>query len=146
MTASFEYEHVVTFDETNLVGNVYFVNHLRWQGHCRELFLRERAPGVLAALEDGLVLVTTRCSCEYFSELKAFDRVAVRMTLGELAQNRIVMRFEYARIADGVRELVARGEQEVACLERDDEGYVRPTPVPEELRAALEPYAAAVLR
>ena len=42
MTRVYEYEHVVTFDETNLVGNVYYTNHLRWQGHCRELFLREQ--------------------------------------------------------------------------------------------------------
>ena len=36
---AFEYRHVVSFEETNLVGNVYFANHLSWQGRCRELFL-----------------------------------------------------------------------------------------------------------
>ena len=35
---SYEYRHVVAFEETNLVGNVYYVNHLRWQGRCREMF------------------------------------------------------------------------------------------------------------
>ena len=29
---SFEYRHVVGFEETNLVGNVYYVNHLRLAG------------------------------------------------------------------------------------------------------------------
>ena len=29
---AFRYEHVVTFDETNLVGNVYFAHYLHWQG------------------------------------------------------------------------------------------------------------------
>jgi len=47
---SYEYRHVVVFEETNLVGNVYYVNHLRWQGRCREMFLREHAPLVLAEL------------------------------------------------------------------------------------------------
>ena len=32
MDQYYEYRHVVGFEETNLVGNVYFVNHLRWQG------------------------------------------------------------------------------------------------------------------
>ncbi|HVR11545.1 MAG TPA: acyl-CoA thioesterase, partial [Thermoanaerobaculia bacterium] len=40
----FEYRHLVGFEETNLVGNVYYVNHLRWQGRCREMFLLEHAP------------------------------------------------------------------------------------------------------
>jgi enediyne core biosynthesis thioesterase len=141
VTPSFDYEHVVTFDETNLVGNVYFVNHLRWQGHCRELFLREHAPGVLAALDDGLALVTTRCSCEYFAELAAFDRVIVRMSLAELRQNRVTMRFEYLRRGPGGDAPVARGEQEVACFRRDG-GSLAPTPVPDELRLALEGYRA----
>lgn len=142
MRPTYDYAHVVTLEETNLVGNVYFVNHLRWQGHCRELFLRERAPGVLAELGHGLALVTLRCSCEYFGELEAFDRVLVRMSLGELLESRIVMRFDYLRDAGGERELVARGEQEIGCLERSETG-IRPVPVPDELREALVPYQVA---
>jgi enediyne biosynthesis thioesterase len=139
MTRAFEYEHVVTFDETNVVGNVYFVNHLRWQGHCRELFLRERAPGVLAELADGLALVTTRCSCEYFAELAAFDRIVVRMSLEELSQNRVTMRFDYLRRGADGDEPVARGEQQVACFRKDGTSLA-PAPLPDELRAALEEY------
>lgn len=140
MRASWDYRHVVTLEETNAIGNVYFVSFFRWQGLCRELFLHQAAPTVLEALRNGrLVLVTTRSSCDYFAELAPFDRVLIRMTLGELRQNRIVMRFEYLRENEGRSEIVARGEQEVACLERH-EGSVRPTPIPEELRAALAPY------
>ncbi len=139
MRASWDHRHVVTLEETNAIGNVYFVSYFRWQGLCRELFLHEAAPAVLEALRDGLVLVTTRSSCDYFAELAAFDHVLIRMTLGEVRQNRVVMRFEYLRENGATTELVARGEQEVACLERHD-GSVRPTPVPDELRAALAPY------
>lgn len=142
MTPTFDYEHVVTLDETNVVGNVYFVHHLRWQGHCRELFLREHAPGVLGQLEDGLVLVTTRCSCEYFAELLAFDRIVVRMSLAELSHNRVTMRFDYLCPGRDGDRLVARGEQQVACLRREGLSLA-PTPVPDELRAALQPYVAA---
>ena len=142
MRPTYDYAHVVTLEETNAVGNVYFVSHLRWQGHCRELFLRERAPGVLAELGRRLVLVTVRCSCEYFAELEAFDRVLVRMSLGELRESRIVMRFDYVRDAGGERELVARGEQEIGCLERSQTG-LRPVAVPDELREALAPYPEA---
>ena len=51
---AFEYQHIVGFEETNLIGNVYYVNHVRWQGRCREMFLHEKAPEVLDLLEQGL--------------------------------------------------------------------------------------------
>ena len=40
----FELEHVVTFADTNVVGNVYFANYFRWQGECRELLMAESYP------------------------------------------------------------------------------------------------------
>jgi enediyne biosynthesis thioesterase len=141
MAPAYEYRHVVSFEETNLPGNVYFVNHLRWQGRCREAFLRDHAPGVLKELGGGLRLVTTRCSCEYFAELAAFDELAVRMRLGAVVQNRVSMLFEYVRISAGGAELVARGEQEVACI-RVVGGSGAPAPVPAELIAALKPFAS----
>lgn len=140
---TFEYRHVVGFEETNLVGNVYYANHLRWQGRCREMFVRTHAPDVLNALHDGLALATTRVSCEYYQELFAFDEVIVRMRLVALTQNRVTMGFEYWRCRpEGGEELVARGEQQVACMLRKGETTV-PTPVPASLRKALQPFAAS---
>ena len=133
---AYEYRHIVGFEETNLIGNVYYANHVRWQGRCREMFLRDRAPEIIEALKHGLVLVTTRVSCEFMAELVAFDEIILRMRLGELAQNRITMKFEYWRGP----ELVARGEQQVACMQREG-AQVVPVPVPAQLREALREYA-----
>ena len=137
---AYEYHHVVGFEETNLVGNVYYVNPLRWQGRCREMFLRDNAPEVLKELGRGLALATVRCSCDYLSELTAFDQVIVRMRLGGVVQNRITLVFEYWRQRKEGEELVARGEQVVACMRREGERTV-PTAIPGALREALKPYA-----
>ena len=137
---SYEYRHIVCFEETNLVGNVYYVNHLLWQGRCREQFLRDHAPGILGELAQGLALVTTRCSCLYFAELFAFDEVLIRMRLASLAQSKINMQFAYYRLHGEEEELVARSEQEVVCMRRET-SEVRPTPVPELLREALRPFS-----
>jgi enediyne biosynthesis thioesterase len=138
---AYEFRHIVSFEETNLVGNVYYVNHLRWQGRCRELFLREYTPELLDELATGFSMVTTRCSCEYFGELRPFDEVRVRMSLAGLRQNRIDLLFEYWRSGGaGQEELVARGSQQVACMQRDGMD-LRATPVPGSLRQALQAYA-----
>lgn len=137
---AYEYRHLVGFEETNLVGNVYYVNHLRWQGRCREMFLRDHAPDVIEALAGGLALATVKCSCEYLAELSAFDEVLLRMRLVESVQNRLTLGFEYWRVRGGQEELVARGEQQIACMRRDG-GRLVPTPIPATLREALRPYS-----
>lgn len=139
----FEYRHTVGFEETNLVGNVYYVNYLRWQGRCREMFLHERAPQVLADLRADLKLFTLRVDCEFYAELAAFDELAIRMFLVDLAQTQIEFRFDYLRHdAGGGETLVARGRQRVACMRGPNTRTV-PTRVPEPLLRALEPYAAS---
>lgn len=85
--------------------------------------------------------MTTRCSCEYLAELAAFDAVVIRMSLGALTQNRLTLVFAYWRRQGDSEELVARGEQQVACMQRQGTRLV-PTPVPAGLREALQVYAA----
>lgn len=138
---AYEYHHIVSFEETNLVGNVYYTNHLKWQGRCREMFLQAHAPTVLADLSQGLALATLHVSCDYFAELYAFDHIVIRMRLQELHQHRMTMAFEYWRLTDSGEELIARGEQQVACLRREADKTV-PTPIPPALKDALQPYAA----
>lgn len=134
---SFEYRHVVSFEDTNFIGNVYFSKYLSWQGRCRELFLRQYMPEVLEELEQGLALVTVRCSCEYLDQLHPFDEVLVLMTLQHVQQNRIAMAFEYWRTAPGERALVARGDHETACMRRED-GDLYPSAIPEPIRDVFE--------
>jgi enediyne biosynthesis thioesterase len=140
-TRAYEYRHVIGFEETNLVGNVYYANHIRWQGRCREMFLRDHAPEVSGEIARGLCLITTRCSCDYLAELSAFDEVVIRMRLADLAQNRITMSFEYWRsAADKAEEIVARGEQQIVCMQRSA-GGLEPAPIPRALVAALRYYS-----
>jgi enediyne core biosynthesis thioesterase len=135
---AYSYRHVVTLDETNLVGNVYFAHYLHWQGHCRELFLADHAPGVLKALQaGGLALVTLSCHMDYYAECFALDEIEVLMTLAERGTHRVGMAFEFRR--DGRQ--VARGDQTVVCLSRTPTGF-EPTKLPEELASALADFAA----
>ncbi|GAA4195423.1 acyl-CoA thioesterase [Microbispora amethystogenes] len=141
METYFEYRHTVGFEETNLVGNVYYVNYLRWQGRCREMFLKERAPAVLEELRDDLKLFTLRVDCEFFAEITAFDELSIRMRLVDLAQTQLEFAFDYVRQDPGGGEtLVARGRQRVACM-RGPNSRTVPSRVPESLTRALDPYA-----
>ncbi|WKU06675.1 thioesterase family protein [Micromonospora sp. HUAS LYJ1] len=144
MDKYFEYPHTVGFEETNIVGNVYYVNYLRWQGRCREMFLKQHAPDVLADLQDDLKLFTLKVDCEFFAEITAFDELSIRMRLVDLVQTQLEFSFDYVRLdAGGGETLVARGRQRVACM-RGPNNRTAPTRVPEALTRALAPYTATV--
>lgn len=145
MADYYEYRHVVGFEETNLVGNVYYVNYLRWQGRCREMFLRELAPAVLDEVREDLKLFTLKVDCEFFAEITAFDELSIRMRLEQLTQSQIEFSFEYVRITGGTELPVARGRQRIACMRGPNTNTV-PTRVPDSLREALEPFRTAAGR
>lgn len=144
---AFLYSHVVSFEETNLVGNVYFARHLSWQGRCREMFLRTHAPSVLKELSQDLRLVTLRVACDYFEEFQAFDTVDIELRLAHQEQHRIGLDFEYwLRREDQDRRLAAAGFQETGCLRVGARGTT-PVPPPDALLQALKkfrPMARAV--
>lgn len=137
MNRYYEYRHMVGFEETNLVGNVYYANYVRWQGQCREMFLLEHAPSILDELRGSLRLYTLSADCEFLGELSPFDRLSVRMQVSDLTQTQIGFTFDYLRGWSGTGDLVARGRQRVACLlEANDR--MTPTRVPEALRQAAQ--------
>lgn len=145
MTNYFEYRHRVGAEETNFVGNVYYVNYLRWQGHCREKFLKQEAPSVLdEIMHDDLKLFTLKAEAEFFAEITAFDELSVRMSLAELTQTQVEFSFDYVKIKDDQETLVAKGKQRIACMRGPNNATV-PSRVPVELREALAPYHGAQL-
>jgi enediyne core biosynthesis thioesterase len=136
----YEYRHCVGFEDTNVVGNVYYANYIRWQGRCREMFLREHAPQLVQQMSHGLTMATTRVSCSYYEELAVFDEVAIRMTKGSMSPSRLTMKFQYYKVLPGGFEtLIAEGEQEVVCVKRQG-SVVELVPLPESLRDAVAPY------
>jgi enediyne biosynthesis thioesterase len=136
---SYRYRHRISFEETNLVGNVYFARYVAWQGRCRELFLLEHAPKILAELNASLRLVTLNVACEYFAELRALDEVEISMSLAHQRQHRIGLSFEYVRVSPEPEMIVAHGTQEVGCMQQTAKGLAA-CAVPDELNKALNNY------
>jgi enediyne biosynthesis thioesterase len=136
----YEYRHVVGIEETDFVGIVYYVNYVRWQGRCRELFLLEHAPKLLGELQGGLKMITLKSECEFLTQISADDELSIRMRVEHLTQTEIGLAFEYVRIRKGMDDIVAKGSQRVAYVQAAT-GHTVPVRVPESLRLALDGYA-----
>lgn len=137
---AFVYRHVVSFEETNLVGNVYFARHVAWQGRCREMFLHQHAPGTLDDLMRDLRLITIRTTCDYYEELVAFDEVVIEMRLDFMRANRIGLNFDYTRRRGNSEYHAATGFQEIGCFTLSG-ATLSPCAVPSALAMALRPFA-----
>jgi enediyne biosynthesis thioesterase len=121
------------------------VNYVRWQGRCREMFLKEKAPAVLEEVRHDLKLFTLKVECEFFAEITAFDELSIRLRLEELTSTQIQFAFDYVHLTEGGDErLVARGRQRIACMRGPNTATV-PSRVPEQLREALVPYWTAAV-
>lgn len=142
MEQYYELKHLVGFEETNLVGNVYYVNYLKWQGRCREMFLSQYAPDVLQEMRGDLQLYTLKAECEFLLEITAYDQLAIRMRVEDLTQTQVGFGFDYVRVRDGFEELIAVGRQRFACM-RGPAERARPARVPESLRKALSHFVIA---
>ena len=135
----FEYRFPTTFEETNVVGNIYFANYAVWQGKCREMFIKEYCPDVLEAINDGLALITLDLSCKYFGQLFAFDDVVMRMNVEAFAQNRMVMNFLYYKEQDNQLELICQGSQGAASMRMID-GKMEAEPFPSSMIETIDIY------
>ncbi|MEL6863511.1 MAG: acyl-CoA thioesterase [Bacteroidota bacterium] len=141
--AYYEYRFKTTFEETNLVGNIYFANYALWQGKCREMFLYEYCPEVIAEINKGLALITLDLSVQYVSQLFAFDTVVMRMSLDAQSSSRLLMGFEYYKEdADGELTLVCKGSQATAAM-REENGTMVPVHYPDAMLEVFEEYEIA---
>jgi enediyne core biosynthesis thioesterase len=62
------------------------------------------------------------------------------MSTAAMTPNRLTVAFQYFRLGPrGEEELVAEGEQEIACMRRTDD-RMDPAPLPQALRDAVEFY------
>jgi enediyne core biosynthesis thioesterase len=136
---AYEWRPFIAFEDTNLVGNVYFAHFLSWQGRCREAFLAEHAVDVVERLAGDLRLVTLSVSCEFYEELRVFDAVTLEMRLAGTNAHRIDLSFDYRLEREGVSRLAAFGAQQIACMSLAGDQLV-PTTIPTSLAAALRVY------
>ena len=80
------YRPRITFQDTNVVGNVYFLTFFRWQAECRDLWLRENDPELWHSIRRGeSPLIVTHWSTRFDDPVGATigDDVSVSMEFDE---------------------------------------------------------------
>jgi enediyne biosynthesis thioesterase len=135
----YEFRFHATFEESNLVGNIYFANYAVWQGKCREMFIKEYCPSIVRDIEDGLKLITLDMGVQYMSQLFSLDHIVIHMTLKSQSFNRLLMEFTYYKEENGELVIAATGHQATSTM-RIVDNKLKPVEIPIDMQRALEHY------
>ncbi len=113
----YEFHHVVTIGDTNLLGGVYYTRVLEWMGQARERWLIACVAGIDQLLRDGLILITREVSCRFDKELHLGDPVVVRLGIPELGHCELRCIMTVTHAISGERHAI--GSQRIVCAGAD---------------------------
>lgn len=131
---SFDQRFVVTFQDTNVAGNVYFATYFRWQGVCRELLLALLYSQASEDLRKGMGFATKYAHMDFVHEALLFDSILIRMTAQRLTRIQVEFGFEFLKEPEG--RLLAKGTQGVVWTTCDHS----PGRMPNELYENIAQY------
>lgn len=129
----FVHSHVVSYSETNSVGNVYFAQYAMWVGKARELFFNECLPDF--DIENTSFYILTRSfTHKYVRETREFNVAATKIRIKKY--NRKFVTLEHA-VYDGDGHLLGEGEQSLMFVASKDYALID---IPQEVYNAFVKY------
>lgn len=128
----------VRYSETDQMGIVHHSSYLIYLEEGRTALMRDLGFPYDEVERRGLGMAVRRVDVRYRVAARYGDVLVVRTRVERFRGASILYGYELVRESDS--EVLATGSAEVACLALR-EGF-RPTPIPDDIRSALERHAA----
>lgn len=136
MSAPHEHRLRVRYGETDQMGVVHHANYLLYMEEARTRFLESVGASYAELERRGIGLPVRRTELRFHSGARYDEELTVLTRVGRLRAASVTFEYEIRRGARG--ELVAGGWIELACVGLDS-AERKPRPLPDDLRAILEP-------
>ena len=144
MPSEFKLTRRIEFAETDMAGIVHFANFFRMMESTEHAFFRSLGFSVHGE-HEGATIGWPRVSvaCDYLRPLKFEDEIEIHLQVAEVRTRSIRYQFVFRKVGEDTE--VARGTVVAACasVERAT-GKLVAVPIPDAVRAALQPVAAEV--
>lgn len=147
MPYEFTLSHRVEFSETDMAGIVHFANFFRMMENTEHAFFRSLGFGIHGH-EDGTTTGWPRvnAACEFLKPLRFEEVVEIQLLVVEVRTRSIRYGFRFWKDEDGQRVEVARGSVTAVCATVEKAtGKLAAVPVPDAIRAAIQPAPAELL-
>jgi len=92
---TYDYESTVTMGDTNAMGNLYFLNYFKLQGHVRELWLKHNVENYTKHIEQDLLLSTKSAHCDYKIPFFLYDELVIKLYFSELQRVSVKLNFDF---------------------------------------------------
>lgn len=127
------------FGDCDPVGIVYFPRYFDWFHLAMESWFEQGLGQPYAELLQRVGLPTVHTECDYAQPCAFGDRVVVELRVGRIGRSSLRLCFQVVG-EDGV--LRAKGLTDVVLVQLSPgaAGHLRPTPIPEALRARMAAY------
>ena len=146
MPFEFKLTRRVEFAETDMAGIVHFANFYRMMEVTEHAFFRSLGFSIHGhdpVSTTGWPRVSARC--DFRAPLRFEDEVEIHLLVAEVRTRSIRYVFVFRKVADGTE--VARGEVVAVCasVEKATAKLLSAVPIPEAVRAAIQPAPPALL-
>ena len=138
MSKSHELLIRVRYSETDQMGVVHHASYLEYLEEGRTALMRDLGFPYDQVEGRGLGMAVRKIEVRYRAAARYGDQIVVRTWVERFRGASIQYVYEVVRESD--RELLATASAEVACLSLA--GGFRPTPIPDDIKAALERHLA----
>ena len=145
MPYEFKLTRRIEFSETDMAGIVHFANFYRMMEVTEHAFFRSLGFSI-----HGHDPVSTTgwprvsASCDFRAPLRFEDEVEIHLLVAEVRTRSIRYVFVFRKVADGTE--VARGEVVAVCASVEKAtGKLSAVPIPEAVRAAIQPAPPALI-
>lgn len=137
MPEVFRTNRTVEFRDTDAAGIVHFSVFFNYMENAEHALLREIGTSVYAPEEDGAVSwPRVSAKCDFAGALRFEDEIEIEVRVTKLGTKSVTFAFHFLRD----ERLAARGEMTAVCCRVQKPGELQSLPIPEEIRAKLEPY------
>jgi acyl-CoA thioester hydrolase len=141
----FQITRRVEFCDTDLAGIMHFSNFFRFMEAAETAFLRSLGLSVLLS-RCGLEVCLPRvhAECDYRAPLQFEDEVLIHLLVERKGTGSLTYQFRFCRADDHIQE-VARGRLVLACASRQENGSLKPVPLPKALADKIQQAPAQIL-
>jgi 4-hydroxybenzoyl-CoA thioesterase len=137
MTTPLTARILVRWGDCDPAGIAFYPRFFEWMDVvANELHRVVGIKRIARELRRGMPLVDV--SAEFLAPAFAEDELDVRATITAMGRTSLSIRHDFVRIADGA--LLARGKERRVYVLFESNGKLQPTPLTEEMRAALLPH------
>jgi len=130
---AFDYEHRVTYAETDRMGFVYYANYLIYFEIGRTEYIRSSGMAYKDLEDMGYMLPVLEASCKYLKPARYDDVLTIRTTISEFKGIRLG--FSYEILRDGIK--LVEGTTDHAFVDTEGRPRKLSPEIQEKIKKAL---------